>query len=158
MGETRQSSASPSQSRGRAADQPDRREDRAQSLGEDAGARASRVAGEAKDKAWDAAEGGREQIAEKLDDLAGAVQRSGEVLEHDQEWLAGFVERGAGELGSLAATVRSNDLRGLLGKLQSLARNQPVLFAGAAMAAGFASARLGKAAMAAVEERSDGHE
>jgi hypothetical protein len=130
----------------------------AQEAAKDVASRGARLAGEAKDKAWDAAEGGREQIAEKLDDLAGAVHRSGEALEHDQEWLAGFVERGADELGSLAATVRSNDLRGLLGKLQSLARNQPVLFAGAAMAAGFASARLGKAAMAAGEESGDGHE
>ena len=57
-------------------------------------------------------------------------------------------------MGNLASTVRSNDLRGLIGKLEDIARKQPVLFIGAAMAAGFASARLGKVAIAGAS-RSD---
>ena len=86
--------------------------------------------------------------------MAGAVHRSGEQLEGQQDWLAQLVERGADELGNLASTVRSNDLRGLIGKLEDMARRQPVLFVGAAMAAGFASARLGKVAIAGAS-RSD---
>jgi hypothetical protein len=124
----------------------------------DAASRGARLADEAKDKALDAAEGGRDQIAGRLDDLADAVGRSGKELEGHQDWLAIVVERGAEELRSLASTVRSNDLRALLGKLEDMARRQPVLFAGAAMAAGFASARLGKAAMTGGVEGQDGGE
>lgn len=122
----------------------------------DVASRGARLAGEAKDKALDAAEGGRDQLADRLDDFAGAVERSGKALEGQQDWLAGLVERGAEELGGLASTVRSNDLRGLLGRLEDMARRQPVLFVGAAMAAGFASARLGKAALAMDSEQDDG--
>ncbi|MDY0883614.1 hypothetical protein ACFPL7_15930 [Dongia soli] len=125
---------------------------------QDAAARGTALAGEVaahvKDDALAAAEQGKEQIAGRLEEVASAVHRSGEQLEGQEDWLAQLVERGADELAHLASTVRSNDLRGLLDKLQDLARRQPVLFVGAAMAAGFASARLGKVAISGAS-RSD---
>ena len=127
-------------------------------IAQDASSRGAALAGEVadnvKDQALSAAEEGKEGIAEHLEDMAGAVHRSGEQLESQQDWLAQLVERGADELGNLASTVRSNDLRGLIGKLEDMARRQPVLFVGAAMAAGFAGARLGKVAIAGAS-RSD---
>jgi hypothetical protein len=69
-----------------------------------------------------------------------------------QDWLAQMIERGAGELGTLATTLRSNDLQGLLGKLDELARSHPAVFVGAAMAVGFGAARLGKTAIAGASE------
>ena len=115
---------------------------------------AGEVAGNVKDQVLSAAEEGKDGMAGRLEDMAGAVHRSGEQLEGQQDWLAQLVERGADELGNLASTVRSNDLRGLVGKLEDIARRQPVLFVGAAMAVGFASARLGKVAIAGAS-RSD---
>ena len=115
---------------------------------------AGEVAGNVKEQVFSAAEEGKDGAAERLEDVASAVHRSGEQLEGQQDWLAQLVERGADELGNLASTVRSNDLRGLVGKLEDMARKQPVLFVGAAMAAGFASARLGKVAIAGAS-RSD---
>ena len=115
---------------------------------------AGEVAGNVKEQVLSAAEEGKDGVAERLENVAGAVHRSGEQLEGQQDWLAQLVERGADELGNLASTVRSNDLRGLVGKLEDMARKQPVLFVGAAMAAGFASARLGKVAIAGAS-RSD---
>ena len=115
---------------------------------------AGEVAGGVKEQVLSAAEEGKDGVAERLENVAGAVHRSGEQLEGQQDWLAQLVERGADELGNLASTVRSNDLRGLVGKLEDMARKQPVLFVGAAMAAGFASARLGKVAIAGAS-RSD---
>jgi hypothetical protein len=112
------------------------------------------VAGQVKDAARAATEKGKDKIAGRLEEMAGAVHRSGEQLEGQQDWLAQLVERGADELAQLASTVRSNDLKGLLGKLEDVARRQPVLFVGAAMAAGFASARLGKVAISGAS-RSD---
>ena len=113
----------------------------------DAKARGASLAAEAKDRVASAAEESKQGIAERLDDAAKAMHRSGEQLEGHQDWIAHLVERGADELGSLATTVRTNDLRGLLGKLEDLARRQPAVFVGAAMAAGFAAVRLGKVAV-----------
>ncbi len=104
--------------------------------------------GEVKDKALSAAESGKDAVADRLDSVAEAVHRSGEQLEGQQDWIAHLVERGADELASLASTLRTNDLRGLMGKLEDLAQRQPAVFVGAAMAAGFAAVRIGKVAVA----------
>ena len=106
------------------------------------------LADDARSGAAEAAESGKDALAERLDDVARAVHRSGEQLEGHQDWMAQLVERGADQLGSLATTLRSNDLQGLFGRIEQLARSQPALFVGAAMAAGFATARLGKVAVA----------
>ena len=112
----------------------------------DAQSRAASIAGEVTDRVAVAAEGGRADFAEQLDDVARAVHRSGEQLEGHQDWLAQLVERGADELGTLASTLRTNDMQGLIGKLNDLARRQPAVFVGAAMALGFATVRIGKVA------------
>src|SRR6266404_2425139 len=106
------------------------------------------LAEDARSGATKAAESGKEALAGQLDDVARAVHRSGEQLEGHQDWMAKLVERGADQLGGLATTLRSNDLQGLFGRIERLARSQPALFVGAAMAAGFATARLGKVAVA----------
>jgi hypothetical protein len=103
---------------------------------------------DAKGGAISAANSGKDALAVGLQDISEAVHDAGEQLEGHQDWLAHLVERGADELGSLAGTLRTNDLRALMTKLEELARSQPALFAGAALAAGFAAARLGKAAVA----------
>jgi hypothetical protein len=114
----------------------------------EAGGRASSLLGAAGEKTSSAAEAQKQNVAGYLQDIAGAVHRSGEQLEGHQDWIAKMVERGADELGSLASTLRTNDLQSLLGDLSSLARRQPALFVGASMAAGFALSRVGRLAMA----------
>ena len=131
--------------------------DKASHAGVDAIQQAKDVAGEAKDrasslmsaagdKAASVADAQKANVAGYLDDVAKAVHRSGEQLEGHQDWVAHMVERGADELASLAATLRTNDLQSLLGSLGSLARRQPALFVGASMAAGFALTRVGRLA------------
>ena len=133
--------------------------DTAQNLSSKAGAAASEVADQAKSKASAAVGSVRDQatetleqqkagIADQLQDLAQAAHKSGEQLEGHQDFVAQLIERGADQLGSFANTLRNNDLNGLLSSLQSLARSQPALFAGGAVAAGFALARVGKIAVA----------
>lgn len=122
----------------------------ASDVAHDAQTRVASLAGEVKDRVASAAQGSKEEVAEGLDDVAKAMRRSGEQLEGHQDWIAHLVERGADELGALAATLRTNDLQGLLGKLEDLARRQPAVFVGAAMAAGFATVRLGKVAVSGV--------
>ncbi len=101
-----------------------------------------------KDRVVSGVQTGKEDLAGRLEDVAQAVHRSGEQLEGHQNGLAGLVEKGADELAALANTVRTNDLRGLMGNLEDLAHRQPALFVGAAMAAGFALVRLGRVAAA----------
>lgn len=113
---------------------------------QDAQARGASLAGTVKDRAASAAQAGKDGLAERLEDVAKAVHRSGEQFEGHQDWIAHVVERGADELGALASTMRTNDLQGLLGKLEDLARRQPAVFVGAAMAAGFAAVRFGRVA------------
>ncbi len=130
----------------------------ARQAGNDALEQARDVAGEAKSRAVSAmgaigeqassvAEAQKANLAERLEDVAKAVHKSGEQLEGHQDWVAKLVEQGADELTSLATTLRSNDLQSLLGDLGSLARRQPALFVGASMAAGFALTRIGRLAV-----------
>lgn len=123
--------------------------DQAKDVAEDAKNRAGSVASAIGDKAALLADAQKGQLADKLEDMAKAVHRSGEQLEGQQDWVAHMVERGAAELSTLAATLRTNDLQSLLGSLGSLARTQPALFVGASMAAGFALTRVGRLAVAA---------
>lgn len=55
--------------------------------------------------------------------------------------MAQVIEHGAVKLSDLADTLQTNELQTLLGKTEQFARRQPVLFAGAAMALGFALTR-----------------
>ena len=123
--------------------------DQAKDVAQDAKDRAASIASAVGDKASSAAESQKSELADKLEDIAKAVHRSGEQLEGHQDFVAHLVERGAAELSSLATTLRSNDLQSLLGDLGSLARRQPALFVGASMAAGFALTRVGRLAAAA---------
>ncbi|WP_428394486.1 hypothetical protein [Lichenicoccus sp.] len=140
--------------------------DAARRLGEQAGQAGAQAAGHAKDfaheaqstgaslagslqgQAGSAAETGKNALADQLDDVAQAVHRSGAQLEGHQDWAAHLVERGAAELGTLASSLRRNDLHGLMNGLQDLAHRQPALFTGASLAAGFALARVGRVAVA----------
>lgn len=123
--------------------------DQAKEVARDAKDQAGSVAGAIGEKASSVAEEQKSQLADKLEDVAKAVHRSGEQLEGHQDWVAHLVERGAAELSTLATTLRSNDLQGLLGDIGSLARRQPALFVGASMAAGFALTRVGRLAVSA---------
>lgn len=111
---------------------------------------ASSLVGQVKDKALAAATDHKAGIADQIDGLAQAVHKSGEQFAGQQDWIASAIERGATELGSLAASLRDNDLASLFGQVKSLARRQPALFVGASLAAGFAVARLGRVVAADV--------
>jgi hypothetical protein len=122
--------------------------DQARDLADETRRHGASLAGQMQDHVASSVNEGKEGLAAQLEDLAGAVHRSGEQLEGHQDWIASLVESGADELGRLASSLRSNDLQGMLGKLEDLARRQPAVFVGAAMAAGFAAVRLGKVAAA----------
>lgn len=101
-----------------------------------------------RDRAVSAATDGKDGIADRIDALADTVHRSGEQFSGQQDWIASAIERGATELGSLATSLRQNDLSSLVGQVRTIARRQPALFIGACLAGGFALARVGKLVVA----------
>jgi hypothetical protein len=109
---------------------------------------AKTVIGQAKDQAVAVAEHHKEDIADRIADVAQAVHRSGEQFEGKQDWIAHAIEQGATELNMLASALRDNDIISLASKVQMLAKRQPALFIGASLMAGFAVARLGKIVVA----------
>ena len=119
----------------------------AKELTQDARARAASLASAVGDRVTQAVASEKDNLAGQLQDMAQAAHRSGEQLEGHQDWLAHAIEWGADELGTIAGSMRSNDLQGLFGNLQGLAHRQPALFTGASLAAGFALARVGRVAV-----------
>jgi hypothetical protein len=119
---------------------------------DDARSRGASLVGDVKDQVMTVAEGQRAGLAEQVSEVADAIHQAGDHFKGNQDWIARIVEAGATELGTLASTLRTNDLEGLMGKLQDLARRQPAIFVGAAMAAGFAAVRVGKVAAAGVSK------
>lgn len=88
----------------------------------------------------------RPQAAQGVRHAADAARQAAGSMRGEEEWMAQLIEQGAGKLTELAETLRTNDMQALLGKTEQFARRQPVLFAGAAMALGFALTRAAAAA------------
>ncbi len=120
----------------------------ARDVAHEAQARGASLAGAIGERATGFADEQKGELADKIENMAKAVHKSGEQLEGQQDWIAHQVERGAAELSILADTLRTNDLQTLFGNLSSLAQRQPALFVGASIAAGFAISRVGKVAVA----------
>lgn len=117
---------------------------------EPAQASLSDLGGQVREQVTTAAQAQKDNMADTLEQAAQTLHETREKFSNNQG-LAGLIERGADELGSLALTFRQNDLAGLTGRLENLARQQPALFAGLAIAAGFAATRLARAAVAGGE-------
>jgi membrane-bound ClpP family serine protease len=94
------------------------------------------------------------QAAESMQHAADAVHQTASNLQGNEAWLAHLAEQGANKLAELAQTLRTSDLQTLLGKTERFARQQPVLFAGAAMAIGFGLTRAATAATGTGPSRS----
>lgn len=109
---------------------------------------AGSLAGQARQKLTGALDGQKGAAADMVAQLAQTVKRSGKQFEGQQDWIARAVARGAAELDTLATTLRDRDVGDLAGEVRRFARRQPALFVGAAAAAGFAVARLGRLAAA----------
>lgn len=121
-------------------------------VADDAQSRVASLADEAKDRVASATDSFKSEFASGIDAVGQAMHRAGGRMDGHPDWVAQLIEHGATELGTLADTLRTNDLQGLLGKLEDLARRQPAVFVGAAIAAGFATTRIGRIAVAGAEK------
>ena len=107
-----------------------------------------RTADDVTDQAVRGMESGKNRASQQFAETADSVRQSADQLrDRQQTWLADLLDRGAEQLDHVSETLRSNDLQGLLNQLDSFARRQPAVFAGASMIAGFALARMARVAM-----------
>lgn len=117
--------------------------------GEDDGAPANKagtstIADQVKQKLTGVLAGQKDAAADALKQVADTVHRSGEQFQGQQDWIASAVEHGATELDALATALREKELGDLAGQVRSFARRRPAIFVGAAFAAGFVIARIGR--------------
>jgi hypothetical protein len=88
----------------------------------------------------------KDSAASSLGNLAGALRKAAHESGGADASTTRIAEMAADGLERAAATLRSNDLDGMVRQVQSFARNQPVAFFFAAAAAGFLATRFLKAA------------
>lgn len=88
--------------------------------------------------------------ASSLGSFAEALRKSARDMQGDsqQAGVARFAQSAADGLERLSGTLRSKDLDSFVRDAESLARRQPALFFGAAVAAGFLAVRFLKSSKA----------
>ncbi|MBA2410066.1 MAG: hypothetical protein H0V62_09960 [Gammaproteobacteria bacterium] len=115
---------------------------------------ARRTADQVKQQARDAAQQAKTQAdsmlgeqqqaaAGQLQGVAKALRKTAEQLDsQDQGPVARYAERAADSLDSLGDKLRDRDIDSLAAQVQDFARQQPGVFLGGAVAAGFLVARF----------------
>jgi hypothetical protein len=114
----------------------------ARSVGQTVRQEASGLAGTIRQGLSDQAAHQKNQIADRLSAVAERAQRTAGDLRQDEAWLGNLLGRGADELAGMADELRGQDIADLIGSVEVFARRQPALFMGAAVAMGFALARV----------------
>ncbi|MGH8669796.1 MAG: hypothetical protein ACREUN_11980 [Burkholderiales bacterium] len=86
----------------------------------------------------------QQTAASSLGSFAQALRKSARELQGDQQQagVARFAQSAADGLDRLSGNLRNKDLDGMLRDAEGLARRQPMLFFGAAVAAGFLAVRF----------------
>jgi len=85
----------------------------------------------------------QQAAAGQLQGMAKALRKTAEQLDsQDQGPMARYAERAADSLDSLGGKLRDRDIDSLAAQVQDFARQQPGVFLGGAVAAGFLVARF----------------
>jgi hypothetical protein len=100
------------------------------------------VAGEAKDRAEEMADEQMKIGAEHAQRIAGAVQKAADDLSQSSPLLAHYARSLASGLNSVSDTMRNRPTSRLVSDVSSYASREPLVFFGAAVAAGFALSRF----------------
>ena len=118
-----------------------------QQAGQAAKDQASAVWNDTKDSARSVIGGQQKAAASGLGQFAGALRKAArEMGDGDQQApMSRMIESAADGLERFSGTLRERDLDGLVRDVESFARRQPVVFFGAAIAAGFLAMRFMKA-------------
>src|SRR5205823_6745931 len=82
--------------------------------------------------------------AEAIQGVARAINAAAAELEGQSPLLAQYVRDAAQKVEGLSSNINGRDINELMKAASDLARSQPLLFIGGAVAAGFALSRLVK--------------
>jgi hypothetical protein len=110
----------------------------------DVKAEAAAVVDAARERATGFAEQQKHVGAQHAESVARAVHRAADELQNTSPQIALYVREAASSVGQLAQTMRDRSMPDLVGEVESIARQQPVAFFGAAVLAGFALSRFVK--------------
>lgn len=107
---------------------------------------ATKLRGQATDRARSAAEDGKTRATETIDGLARAVHEAAGNLEQQvNPQIAQYAHRAADALDNLSDSLRNKSVDELVDDARTFARRSPAIAIGAAVAVGFALARFLKA-------------
>ena len=107
---------------------------------------ATKLRGQATDRARTAAESGKDRATQTLDGLAQAVHDAAGNLEQQvSPQIAQYAHRAADALDDLSESLRNKSVDELMDDVQSYMRRSPAVAIGAAVAVGFALSRFLKA-------------
>jgi hypothetical protein len=97
----------------------------------------------------------QQAAASGLGQFAGALRKAAREMGHgaEQAPMSRAIESAADGLERFSSSLRERDLDGLVRDVESFARRQPLVFFGAAVAAGFLAMRFMKATSPRNEER-----
>jgi len=84
----------------------------------------------------------KKQGIEAIRDFARAINTAAGELEEHSPQVARFVRDAAGQVESFSGNIENKSIGDLMQQVTSLARSQPTLFIGGALAAGFALSRF----------------
>ena len=109
---------------------------------------------QARERAMQFAEDGKEQLSEQIDDVAQAIRKAAETMrDGEQAMPAKYVSQAADRLEDLSRTIRETDVDEMLSSLQRFARRNRTAIFGGAVLAGLA---LGRFAVASGRNRTGG--
>lgn len=85
----------------------------------------------------------KDRVVDTLDTVALLLNQAGEqAQQQDKAMLAGYADKAAEQVAQWSDALRGQDASQLLEDTRQLARRQPMLFVGGALAAGFLGARF----------------
>lgn len=121
----------------------------AQSLAQQTQQKAGDMIDQARDQAKAGLSRGKDQAVGSLSGIAQALRQTGQQFhQQHQEAIAGFADAAAGQVERFGGYFHDRDMDQLAGEAENLARSQPALFLGGAMALGFVAARFLKSSQA----------
>lgn len=87
----------------------------------------------------------KRSAAERVDEIAQAIERAGAQFSQNEPTLADYANRVAATVGNLATRLREGSVDDLIEDTRQFARRNPGLFIAGGVAAGFALSRFVKA-------------
>jgi hypothetical protein len=97
-----------------------------------------------KNRARDVAEEQKAAGADQIGGIAHAMGAAADDLKDKMPLAAEYIEDVAGQLGSVATTLKERRVDDMLGSVADFARRQPLAFLAGAVATGFALSRFAK--------------